>query len=117
MDRKDSGIRPLMRARKRAETSAPVEVRLDRLLGRRVVTRNNKPAGRLEEFRAERFDGSWVLTEYVLGRAGLFERLHLSVRLLFGGKRKGYVLRWDQLDISSPEQPRLLCSVAELREL
>jgi hypothetical protein len=29
------------------------ELRLDRLLGRQVLARNNQPVGRLEEFRAE----------------------------------------------------------------
>jgi hypothetical protein len=106
-----------MAVRNRPETSRPIEVRLDRLLGRRVVTNNNQSAGRLEEFRAELRDGHWVLREYVLGQAGLFERLHLGVRLLFGATRKGYLVRWDQLDISTPERPRLLCSLDELRTL
>jgi hypothetical protein len=106
-----------MATRRSLDIGEPTEVRLDRLLGRRVMTINNQPAGRLEEFRAERRDGSWAITEYVLGQAGLFERLHLGVRLLFGAKRRGYVVRWDQLDISNPARPRLLCAVGELRAL
>jgi len=55
------------------------------------------------------------VTAYALGGAGLAERLGVGVRLLFGGKRPGgYVARWDQLDISDVEHPRLLCPVEEL---
>jgi hypothetical protein len=91
-------------------------VRLDRILGRNVVTANNRRLGRLEEFRAEQRGTSWVITEYVIGRAGLFERLGLGARLLFGLSRSMVlVARWDQLDISRPEHPRLICPVEQLR--
>jgi hypothetical protein len=88
-----------------------------RLLGRRVVAANNKSVGRLEEFRAEQRGGDLVITEYVLGVGGLLERLHLGVRLVLGQKRAGYVASWDQLDISDPAKPRLLCPVEDLRRL
>jgi hypothetical protein len=94
-----------------------MEIRLDRLLGRRVLTKNNRPVGRLEEFRADVRGGSWVIHEYVIGKVGLLERLHVGVTLLFGSKRGGYIARWDQLDITDPERPRLLCAPAELREI
>jgi hypothetical protein len=94
-----------------------MEIRLDRLLGRLVRTQNNRTVGRLEEFRAEVRGDSWVITEYVIGEVGLLERLHVGIRLLLGSKRGGYVARWDQLDISDPEQPRLLCPPAELQEI
>jgi hypothetical protein len=94
-----------------------MEIRLDRLLGRLVRAQNNRTVGRLEEFRAEVRGDSWLITEYVIGTVGLLERLHVGVALLFGSKRGGYVARWDQLDVSDPEQPRLLCSPAELREI
>ena len=95
----------------------PRELRLDRLLGRRVLALNNHPVGRLEEFRAEERGSGCVVTEYVIGFAGLMERLHVGARLLFGGRARGYVARWDQLDISNPERPRLTCSVDDLRKL
>jgi hypothetical protein len=91
-------------------------IRLDRLVGRVVRTANNRRLGRLEEFRAERLGSAWVIGEYVLGSAGLLERLGLGVRLILGLNRAGsYVVRWDQLDLSDPERPRLRCSVGELR--
>jgi hypothetical protein len=90
--------------------------RLDRVLGRHVLAANNRRIGRIEEFRAERRDDSWEVTEFVIGAAGLFERLGLGVRLILGMARgTGYVARWDQIDLSSPDRPRLTCSVEDLR--
>jgi hypothetical protein len=94
----------------------PHELRLDRLLGRRVVGRNNEPVGRIEEFRAVRRGTGCVATAYVIGGAGLLERLGVGMRLLLGRhNRGGYVARWDQIDVSDPERPRLTCSRDELQ--
>lgn len=93
------------------------ELRLDRLLGRPVLARDNQSVGRLEEFRAEQHGRDWAIMEYVIGAAGLLERLGVGVKLLFGKAGGGYVARWDQLDISDPERPRLTCGVEELRRL
>lgn len=93
------------------------EVRLDRLLGRQVLARNNQPVGRLEEFRAEKRGTAFLITEYVIGVTGLAERLGVGVNLLFGQRGGGYVARWDQLDLRDTDQPRLTCSVEELRRL
>jgi hypothetical protein len=92
------------------------ELRLDRLLGRQVLARNNQPAGRLEEVRAGAHGTGWTVIEYVIGAAGLLERLGIGVGLLFGRTPKSYVARWDQLDVSDPEKPRLTCPIAELRK-
>ena len=93
-------------------------LRLDGLLGRRVLTKNNRPLGRLEEFRAERRGGGWVVREYVIGPAGLLERLGLAVRSILGiAHPRSFVARWDQLDLAQPDRPRLSCAVDELRRL
>jgi hypothetical protein len=97
--------------------SEKAEVRLDRLLGREVLAGNNRPVGRLEEFRAEVRSGECVITEYVIGPAGLLERLDLNVRLLLTPVQRGYLARWDQLDISDELRPRLTCPVSELQTL
>jgi len=92
-------------------------VQLDRLLGREVHTANNRRLGRLEEFRAERRGSDYVVTEYVIGAAGLAERLGLVLRLIPGLHRpSGYIVRWDQLDLRSPDRLRLSCSVTELQQ-
>ena len=91
-------------------------MRLDRLIGRQVRTANGRRLGRLHECRAEPSGGEWMVLEYVVGVAGLFERLGLGVRLVLGlGRPSGYIVRWDQLDLSDAERPRLTCSIAELR--
>jgi hypothetical protein len=91
-------------------------IRLDLLLGREVYTANHRRLGRLEEFRAERRGADWIVTEYVIGAAGLTERLGLGVRLVLGVNRAGgYVARWDQLDLSNPERLRISCPVEDLR--
>jgi hypothetical protein len=70
---------------------------------------------RVEEIRAERHGAGCIVTAYVLGRAGLAVRLGAGVRLLIGRElASGYIARWDQLDISDVEHPRLLCPVEEL---
>ena len=93
----------------------PREVRLDCLLGRQVLAPNNQPVGHLEEFRAEKRGNGLLVTEYVIGVAGLVERLGVAVKLLFGRRGGGYIARWDQLDISDPMHPRLTCPASELR--
>ena len=92
-------------------------LRLDRLVGREVYTANHRRLGRLHECRAERRGADWVVTEYVIGAAGLVERLGLGMRLVLGLERpSGYVARWDQIDVSNPDRPTLTCPVAELRQ-
>jgi hypothetical protein len=92
-----------------------MELRLDRLVGRMVMTANHRSLGRVEEIRAERHGAGCIVTAYVLGRAGLAVRLGAGVRLLIGRElTSGYIARWDQLDISDVEHPRLLCPVEEL---
>ena len=93
-----------------------VSLRLDRLLGRQVYTANNHRLGRLEEFRAERRGSGWVITEYVIGAAGTFERLGLGARLILGLEPAGgYIVRWDQLELGDPQRLRINCPVNELR--
>ncbi len=92
-------------------------VRLDRLVGRRVYASHRQYLGRLEEFRAERRDGRWVIVEYEIGIAGLMDRLGLGLRLILGTARKsGYIARWDQLDLTNPDELRITCAVAALRK-
>lgn len=93
------------------------EIHLDRLLGRVVLTRNNQRLGRLQDCRVEKHGHEWTIVEYVIGVAGLLERLGVGVRLVVGLRPGGFVARWDQLDISDPARPRLTCGVEDLRPL
>jgi hypothetical protein len=93
------------------------ELRLDRLLGRRVLAADNQAVGLLEEFRAEKRGAGYVITEYVIGAAGLLERLGVAVQRVLGKRAGGYVARWDQVDLTDPDRPRLTCPVSDLRTL
>lgn len=93
-------------------------VRLDRLVGRTIHSVDGHRVGRLEEIRAVPSSGEWTVTEYVIGAAGLSSRLGLGLRLLIGRiARRGYIARWDQLDISHPEHPTLRCPVERLERI
>src|SRR5581483_3497706 len=57
--------------------------------------------------------GRYEVTEYLLGSGALFERLAIVRRWLRRPSKK-VVARWDQIDISQPDAPRLLCAPEEL---
>jgi len=91
---------------------------LDVIVGRKIFAENGQSVGRLEECRGEQRGTKLVITEYVIGVAGLLERLGLGVRLVLGRhKGRGFLARWDQLDISDPDCLRLTCAIGELRRL
>ena len=99
-------------------------VHLERLLGKTVRDAVGRRVGRIEEFRAEQQGHRCVVTEYLLGREGLMERLSisdLSLLLLrpLGARRNGRSFRvpWQHMDLSAPTHPRLRCTLAELEEL
>ncbi len=89
----------------------------DELLGRVVVAGNNRPIGRIEEFHAEQVGDYFRIVEYVIGSAGLKDRLNVGFNSLFGRSTGGRVARWDQIDITDPRHPRLTCSVGDLQNL
>jgi hypothetical protein len=91
-----------------------MEVRLDRLVGRPVLARHGHRIGRLEECRARREGAGWIVSHYVIGAAGLLERLHLGARLLIGVRRRGYVASWEQLIVTRDGELRLTCPLDEL---
>ena len=91
------------------------ELRLEELLGREVYAGNNRRVGRIEESRAQWTGPTCTITAFVIGAAGLLERLNLGARMVVGVRSApGRVARWDQLDLSNPERPRLTCSVDDL---
>ena len=93
------------------------EVYLDTLMGRTVMAGNNRSIGRLEEFHAEQRGDYFYIVAFVIGSAGLMERLNLGMRTLFGWSRAAKIARWDQINLSDPTCPRLTCSVQELTDL
>jgi hypothetical protein len=90
------------------------EIRLDQILGRQLLGGNNQPIGRIEEVRANRHGNGCSVVEVVVGMSGMFERLDLGARMLVGASKQARVARWDQIDFSNPEKPRLTVPVEEL---
>jgi len=88
---------------------------LELLLGREIVDANGKKVGRLEEAIAEKRGGEWVVTEFLCGRFGMMERFsvhHFGSMLMHmlgatGTTAKAQRIRWEDLDLSDPEHPRL----------
>lgn len=99
------------------------EVHLERLLGRKVRDVDGARIGPIEEVIAEEQGDEWVIKEYIVGRAALFDRLSArvlgqQVMRVFGAKTHGgYHVPWEQMDLSDPLKPRLLCPKQKLKKL
>ncbi|HEX6716911.1 MAG TPA: hypothetical protein VF088_07360 [Pyrinomonadaceae bacterium] len=92
------------------------------LLGEKVFGINGQPIGRLEEIRTEVNRGHFFVSEFLVGSYAVLERLAAwrigrALLRVFGRRKEGYRIRWDQLDLSDPQRPRLLCGVDELLPL
>ncbi len=91
------------------------QIHLELLLGREVFDENGEKAGRIEEAVAEKRKGEWVVTEFLIGTFGLVERFsihHFGSTILrrlgaTGASPSAQRVRWDELDLSDPERPRL----------
>jgi len=92
----------------------PRVIRLEDLLGSRVVAANGRPVGHIEEVRAERRGAEHQIVAFVLGTGGLFERWSLTANLSRKGRKR--IARWNQLDINDPSHPRLTCPLEEIEE-
>jgi sporulation protein YlmC with PRC-barrel domain len=98
-------------------------VHIQFLLGEKVLARNGQSIGRLEDIRTEKNRGHFFVSEYLVGSYAFLGRLAAwrigrTILRLFGARRReGYRIRWDQLDLSDPQRPRLLCEVNELLRL
>lgn len=100
------------------------EIHLELLLGKRVFALNGKPIGRLEEVRAElNARGHCFVTEFLIGSYAFLERLsawrmgRAILRTLHVRRKEGYRVRWEQLDLSDPRRPTLMCEVNDLMRL
>jgi len=104
-------------------TTKTNEVKLELLLGRRVVDVDGERVGRIEEVLADREGDELLITHYLVGRYGLFERfsiLHVGIGLLryLGSRAQSahpHRIPWDKMDLSDAEHPRLTCSIDELK--
>ena len=99
------------------------EIHLELLLGKQVYALNGRAIGRVEEVCAELHQGDASVNEFLVGKYAIFERLSAweigrAILGLFGSWIKsGYRIRWDQIDFSNPDRPKLTCQVNELAPL
>jgi len=88
------------------------------LIGRRVLDREGRSVGRLEEMRATKEGDYYVVSDFYIGPSAFIERFaarHFGLR--WPGHGRGYRAWWDQLDLSDPERPRLACDRSELKKV
>jgi sporulation protein YlmC with PRC-barrel domain len=103
-------------------TSKKTDVKLELLLGTRVVDVNGQRVGRIEEVLADRNGDELLVTHYLIGRYALFERLsiyHMGIGLLryLGSRAQSehpHRIPWDKMDLTDPAHPRLTCSIDDL---
>ena len=100
--------------------TAPREIRLERLLGKRLVDAFGYAVGIIEEVVAEPDGDDYRVTHVVVGPHALLARLlafgHQIPLLAAMGLGRGPRLRqvpWEWLDLADPDRPRLLESVAK----
>lgn len=97
-------------------------IHVELLLGEKVFALNGLSIGRLEEIRTEINNGNCFVSEFLVGKYALLERLAAwrigrSLLRVFVKRKEGYRIRWDQIDLSDPGHPRVLCDVDELLPL
>ncbi len=99
-----------------------MEVHVELLLCTKVRDTEGNVVGRIEEFRVDREERSCRIESYLIGASGLIERLSawtlirpvaraLHARKLF----QLYDVRWQDMDFSYPEQPKLRIARSDLR--
>jgi sporulation protein YlmC with PRC-barrel domain len=99
------------------------QVHAELLLGEKVFALNGQSIGRLEDIRTAKNRGHYFVSEFLVGNYAMLERLaawtlgRALLRVLGARREEGYRIRWDQLDLSDPQRPRLLCNVDELLPL
>jgi sporulation protein YlmC with PRC-barrel domain len=94
-------------------------IHVELLLGEKVFAMNGLPIGRLEEIRTEVNKGHYFVSEFLIGKYAVLERLAAwrigrALLRVFGKRKQGYRIRWDQIDLTDPAHPRVLCDVDEL---
>jgi sporulation protein YlmC with PRC-barrel domain len=94
-------------------------IHVELLLGEKVFALNGRPIGRLEEVRTQTNRGHCFVSELLVGKYAVLERLAAwrigrALLRVFGRRKEGYRIRWDQIDLSDPGHPRVLCKVDEL---
>jgi sporulation protein YlmC with PRC-barrel domain len=96
------------------------EVRLERLMGKLLVDAAGVAVGRIEDVDAFPDGEDYLVTHVVVGPEGRLARLLASLHQLptlravgLGRKPRTRRIPWTWLDLSDPDHPRLLPTVAK----
>ncbi|MFP3643918.1 hypothetical protein [Paraburkholderia sp. SIMBA_054] len=89
---------------------------VDLTLGRRVLSRDGKPVGRIEAIHVVRSGDAWVITEFHVGPDAVLERLAVGLlprllreAMLHGSRSHSHRIAWHRIDVTDPRHPRLVC--------
>jgi sporulation protein YlmC with PRC-barrel domain len=99
------------------------EVRIELLIGRKVLDAEGKKVGRIEEIRGEKRAGDVLVEAYLVGASALVERLAAwklvrPIRGLLGSSVYSmYRIPWNEMDLSDPRHPRLTVPKSSLRRV
>ncbi|MBA9032859.1 hypothetical protein [Rhizobium leguminosarum] len=100
-----------------------VEINIELLVGRAVLSMTGKTIGHIEEVRAEQDGPNLVITEFHVGLYAAMERMSASpigTRLLdlfrLRRRHRGYRIAWNQIELGKSEL-QLLCDETELSPL
>jgi sporulation protein YlmC with PRC-barrel domain len=100
--------------------TARASLRLERLLGRRVIDAHGRDVGSIDDLVAEPAGDEYLVTHVVLTSSNRLSRLldfvhQIPTLRALGLGRRPRIRRipWTWLDLSDPEHPRLLPTVAD----
>jgi len=100
--------------------TAKASVRLERLLGRRVIDAHGREVGTIDDLVAEPAGDEYLVTHVVLTSSNRLSRLlgflhQVPTFRALGLSRRPRIRRipWTWLDLSDPEHPRLLPTVTD----
>lgn len=101
-----------------------IEINAELLLGRKVHDVNGEKIGRIEEFDVERGDKACTVEAYLIGAAGVIDRLSawslirpVARRLRRRHVFAAYRVPWKEMDLSDPENPKLRIAKGDLRHV
>jgi hypothetical protein len=96
-------------------TEAVNEVRLEKLIGRRVRDVDGKPVGRIAEVVAHKEGDEFVVASYIVGPVAWIHRFAVSgLGLRMRGLARVHRVEWHQMDLSDPARPRVTCRKDQL---
>lgn len=99
-----------------------MDINVELLLGTKVRDVDGRNVGRIEELRVERVEKSCLVDSYLIGTSALIGRLSAwtlvrPIRRFLNSRKlySVYSVRWQDMDLSDPRNPRLRIRQHDLR--